>query len=180
MLDLACGSGRYLGQLAGNTREGSGEARRGAGGAARLVGVDFSAAMLARAKAVSANLALGDLRCLPLASASFDLIVCGLAVGHVAALGQAVAEMARALVPGGVLVYSDFHPLAALAELQRTFRGADGRTYAVEHHVHLYSDHHAACAAAGLTIEAVREPRVEFDHPWRGKPAVLVLRAVKA
>jgi len=166
VLDLACGSGRYLARLAGQ-------------GAARLVGADLSAAMLARAKTVSRELLLADLRCLPLADAGFDLIVCGLAVGHVAALAPAVAEMARVLAPGGTLVYSDFHPFATLAGLQRTFTGADGRRYAVEHHLHLYSDHHAACAAAGLTIDAVREPAIEFEHPWRGRPAVLVLRARK-
>jgi len=166
VLDLACGSGRYLARLAGQ-------------GAARLVGADLSAAMLARAKTVSRELLLADLRCLPVADAGFDLIVCGLAVGHVVALAPAVAEMARVLAPGGTLVYSDFHPFATLAGLQRTFTGADGRRYAVEHHLHLYSDHHAACAAAGLTIDAVREPAIEFEHPWRGRPAVLVLRARK-
>jgi malonyl-CoA O-methyltransferase len=166
VLDLACGSGRYLAHLAG-------------GSAARLVGLDLSAAMLARAKTITTHLALADLRALPLASASFDLIVCGLAVGHVPQLAAAVAEMARVLAPGGALVYSDFHPYATLAGGQRTFTGADGRQYAVEHYLHLYSDHHAACAAAGLTIDAVREPLVDIDHPWRGKPAVLVLRAVK-
>lgn len=166
VLDLACGSGRYLARLA-------------AGGPARLVGADLSAAMLARAAALPAGLLRADLRRLPLAADSFDLVVCGLAVGHVAALAPAVAEMARVLAPGGALVYSDFHPFATLAGLQRTFKGADGRTYAVEHHLHLYSDHQAACQAAGLTIDAVREPVVEFAHPWRGRPAVLVVRAVK-
>ena len=167
VLDLACGSGRYLAHL-------------GSQNAARLVGADLSAPMLARAKMVSANLAQADLRALPLAGASADLIICGLAVGHVADLPRALSEMARVLAPGGALVYSDFHPLLALAGLQRTFTAADGRTYAVEHHVHLYSAHHAACAAAGLVIDAVREPLLVGEHPWRGKPAVLVLRAVKA
>jgi malonyl-CoA O-methyltransferase len=98
----------------------------------------------------------------------------------VTALTPAVAEMARVLAPGGSVVYSDFHPFAALGGLKRTFTGADGRRYMVEHHVHLYGDHQAACAAAGLTIEAVCEPLVDFEHPWRGRPVVLVLRATKA
>lgn len=174
VLDLACGSGRYLARLAGHTR-----GEPGAGSAARLVGADLSAAMLARAAALPVSLLRADLRRLPLAASSFDLIVCGLAVGHVAALATAVAEMARVLAPGGTLVYSDFHPFATLAGLKRTFTGADGRSYAVEHYLHLYADHQAACQAAGLTIDAVREPTVEFAHPWRGRPAVLVLRARK-
>src|SRR6188472_4311668 len=49
VLDLACGSGRYVARLKDQ-------------GAARLVGADLSAAMLARAKAVSDALILADLR----------------------------------------------------------------------------------------------------------------------
>ncbi|MCC7361380.1 MAG: methyltransferase domain-containing protein [Anaerolineales bacterium] len=166
VLDLACGSGRYLARLSGR-------------GAAQLLGLDLSWPMLAWARAVSSQLAQADLRALPLPSAGVDLIICGLAVGHVADLPRALSEMARVLAPGGVLVYSDFHPLPALAGLQRTFTAADGRAYAVEHHVHLYSHHHAACAAAGLALDAVREPLLDSEHPWRGRPVVLVLRAVK-
>ena len=34
-------------------------------------------------------------------------------------------------------------------------------------------------AAPRLVIDAVREPCINFDHPYRGYPAVLVMRAVK-
>jgi hypothetical protein len=94
-------------------------------------------------------------------------------------LGGCLAEMARVLAPGGVLVYSDVHPFGALAGWKRTFRGSDGAAYAARHHVHLYAAHQAACQAAELQIDAVREPRLEDDHPFRGFPAVLVIRAVK-
>ncbi|MDZ7343295.1 MAG: hypothetical protein ONA90_02150, partial [candidate division KSB1 bacterium] len=62
---------------------------------------------------------------------------------------------------------------------KRTFRAANGRQYAVRHYTHLYADHHAACRAAGLAIEEVREPRIDFAHKWRGYPAVMVIRARK-
>jgi malonyl-CoA O-methyltransferase len=166
VLDLACGSGRYLAALAG----------RGAG---YLAGLDLSREMLHRAAPLGRPLAQGDLRRLPFAAQSFDLVICGLAMGHVAELAGAVTEAGRVLSPGGRLLYSDFHPLAALAGLQRTFRGDDGRLYAVEHHLHLYEDHHAACTRAGLVIESVREPRLMVDHPWRGKPAALLVLARK-
>jgi len=166
-LDLACGSGRYLPHLA-------------AGRGSRVIGLDLSPVMLARAVAFSGKLVQADLRCLPFVAAAFDLVVCGLGVGHVPHLKPALAEIARVLAPGGVAVYSDFHPFAGLAGLKRTFRGADGGTYAAQHFVHLYADHHAACQEAGLVIDAVREPVVTFDHPWRGRPAVLVIRARKA
>lgn len=165
-LDLACGSGRYLKWLAG-------------AGAERAAGLDFSRPMLARAAPLGYPLVQADLRHLPLAAGCFDRIVCGLAVGHVADLAGSLAEMGRLLAPGGVLVYSDFHPLGALLGWKRTFRAADGVAYAARHHVHLYEAHQAACQAAGLSIDAVREPRIDFDHPYRGYPAVLVIRALK-
>ncbi|MGH2520935.1 MAG: class I SAM-dependent methyltransferase [Anaerolineales bacterium] len=165
-LDLACGSGRYLAHL---TRR----------GAARAVGLDLSLPMLMRARPTTSSLAQADLCALPLPLSSFDVIVCALAVGHVPDLGLALTEMSRVLAPGGGVVYSDFHPFGSLAGWRRTFRADDGREFAVRHHVHLYADHLAACRAAGLTIEDVREPRVDFEHEWRGYPAALIIRARK-
>jgi malonyl-CoA O-methyltransferase len=166
LLDLACGSGRYLRQLA-------------AGESGQALGVDFSRPMLARAASLGRPLVQADLLGLPLAAGSFDLIVCGLAVGHVADLTGCLSEMGRVLDRGGVLVYSDFHPFGALLGWKRTFRAANGDEYAARHHVHLYQAHQAACQAAGLNIDAVREPLIDIDHPYRGYPAVLVIRAVK-
>ncbi len=166
LLDLACGSGRYLKRLAPGVN-------------GPTVGLDFSRPMLARAASLGRPLVQADLLRLPLAAGSFDLIVCGLAVGHVADLAGSVSEMARVLTAGGVLVYSDFHPFGALLGWKRTFQAADGARYAARHHLHLYQAHQAACQAAGLRIQAVREPLIAFDHPYRGYPAVLVIRAVK-
>jgi malonyl-CoA O-methyltransferase len=145
----------------------------------RVLGLDLSRAMLRRAAAVGQPLAQADLLHLPLAAGGWDVAVCGLAVGHVAGLAKVLGEMGRVLAPGGSVVYSDLHPFGALAGWKRSFRGRDGREYSARHHIHLYADHQAACQAAGLAINAVREPRIEFDHPYRGYPAVLVIRAGK-
>jgi malonyl-CoA O-methyltransferase len=163
VLDAACGSGRYLRELV-------------ARGAAPCIGVDLVAPMLARARAGPALVAQGELRALPLLSGSVDVVVCGLAVGHVADLGSAIDEMARVLRPGGTLVYSDVHPRGARAGWRRTFR-VDGRTYAIRHHVHELDDHRRACRSAGLDVEQVSEPAVEVAGPWLGTPAALVVRA---
>lgn len=165
-LDLACGSGRYLNLL----RE---------RGAAHVIGLDLSREMLAAAPSPQKKLLQGDLCALPLASESFDLIVCGLAVGHVENLRSLIAEAGRVLKAGGEFLYSDFHPFGALAGWQRTFRDKDGKEYAVRHFTHRHEDHVAACRASGLEITAVREPKIEVKHKWRGFPAVLVIKALK-
>lgn len=166
VLDLACGSGRYCAKLL---------ERR----ARCAIGCDLSFVMLTQARRKASHLVQSDLCALPFATDSFAVVVSGLAVGHVEDLRLALAEVARVLIPGGVFVYSDFHPLGALLGWKRTFHGRDGYEYEVRHFTHLYSDHHAACRGAGLVIEDVREPRIDFAHPQRGAPAALVIRARK-
>lgn len=108
------------------------------------------------------------------------MVACGLVLGHVADLGAALAEIARVLAPGGVAVWSDVHPAGTLAGWQRDFSDARGARLVVRQHLHLFGDHVAGCRAAGLALEDVREPRLTCDHPQRGWPAVLALRARKA
>lgn len=177
-LDLACGTGRYARIL----RE---------RGARQVIGIDLSPEMLAQADKPMVSFVLSDLNRLPIPTNSLDLITCGLAFGHVENLSHAIAESARVLKRGGTLLYSDFHPLGYLAGWRREFNGRNGKRYAVKHFAHLYSDHDAACRAAGLAIRAVREPiigrDIREDFPgsdevytrWTGWPAVLVIRADK-
>jgi malonyl-CoA O-methyltransferase len=164
-LDVATGSGRYCLLLQQR-------------GARRVLGVDFSGAMLAQAR----RHGLGWLLCaslsrLPLAGGRFDVVTCGLALGHTADLPGALLELARVLRPGGAVVYSDFHPAAARAGLQRTFRDPQGKLWALEHHAHDLSAHAAAAAAAGLELVDRREPGLP-DAPLPG-PLVLALLARK-
>jgi malonyl-CoA O-methyltransferase len=169
-LDLACGSGRYMRHL---------QARR----AGQVFGLDYSPHMLAQAKTTDScfSLARSPFLALPIADQSFDLITCGMAVGHEKNLARTLAEAARLLRPGGVMLYSDFHPFATLAGWQRTCPAANGQLFELEHHLHLYHHHQQACQAAGLRIEAVLEP-LAGDYtppPFQKLPVVLVIRAVK-
>ena len=134
LLDVGCGTGRRLREA----------------GAAHAVGVDLTPEMLAMADG-RASLAAGDVRALPLADATFDVVWCRLVIGHLRELDAAYAELARVCRPGGTVVVTDFHPDATAAGHRRTFRDASGVVRELEHHVHTPDAHATAAARAGLT-----------------------------
>lgn len=76
----------------------------------RLTGIDLTPAMLtvARARArdldMTVHLLEGDAQALPLADASFDTVVCTLALNAIPDDRAALAEMYRVLRPGGRLL----------------------------------------------------------------------------
>ncbi len=165
VLDLACGSGRYA-RLALEA------------GARSVIGVDSSPAMLRRAGGFLRLQA--DMTALPFTPATFDVILCGLATGHLPpiAMRAAIKEMARVVRPEGTILFSDFHPMLYLSGGRRTFRTLEGRTYAVEHYPHLIAAYFDAIRAAGLTITAIREPQATIDG--QTIPAVLVIGCTNA
>jgi malonyl-CoA O-methyltransferase len=167
VLDLACGSGRYI--LKAKEQ-----------GASAVYGLDFSLPMLSHARNVSDQLVLGNMTALPLVSDSFDVVICGLSIGHVPDLLPVYGEISRILSPNGVMVCSDIHPFGKLAGWERQFTASNGRQYSVEHHFQLYESHHAACTSNQLTIETVREPLIKGRHQWEGMPAILAIRARKS
>jgi ubiquinone/menaquinone biosynthesis C-methylase UbiE len=142
-----------------------------------VVGLDQSAAMLHRSRRFASALVEGRMAELPFPSGAFDLVVCSLAIGHEPFLTRAVSEMARVLRPGGAALYSDMHPDAARRGWRRTFTDPSGARREISHHVHDRPAHLAACSAAGLRVEHVAEPVVDFDHPDRGRTAILVVYA---
>jgi malonyl-CoA O-methyltransferase len=146
VLDLACGTGRY-GLLAQES------------GAGLVIGTDNSPAML-KASPLK-RLALSSVEAIPLADHSVDVIICGLALGHLPQLAPTLYEIGRVLKPEGIALISDIHPMIALSGAQRTFTAGDGKTYAVEHYPHLYSDYHRAAREAGLHITDMIERPVE-------------------
>ncbi|WP_347753759.1 methyltransferase domain-containing protein [Agrococcus sp. ProA11] len=80
---------------------------------AAVTGIDISSGMLAIARQRAAELGRavelreGDAQQLPFADASFDTVVCALALCCVPDPARAVAEMHRVLVPGGRLLLLD-------------------------------------------------------------------------
>lgn len=100
VLDLACGTGRWLDLLM-------------RGGAASGVGIDCSPAMLrvARTKrSVSNRLVEATGETLPFPASSFDLAICSFAIGHFKDFVSFVRELARVSKPGTDVFVSDLHP----------------------------------------------------------------------
>ena len=180
VLDAACGTGRYAFRLA--------EA------GARVSGADASEEMLecARGKArehdTAIGLRAGNLCAVPFADASFDLIVCALALCHVPDLAPAMREFARVLRPGGRVVISDFHPYCLLIGWRTCFDRPEAR-YWIENHLNMVQDYVGALLSAGLVVTDLRESVVDervagilSEHDierFRGWPVALVLAARK-
>jgi malonyl-CoA O-methyltransferase len=176
VLDLACGSGRYSHLL----REAN---------AAQVVALDLCVPMLEQVAAASRVRA--SMMQLPFQSAVFDAVISGLAVGHATDIHQWMSEVARVLRPAGSLVYSDFHSTAIRAGMTRSFKDAADVTWTVPHQVYDLSCQQDTMAAAGLTVQTVRELRmgIELNEvfpgservylDWHGVPVVLIVRARK-
>jgi ubiquinone/menaquinone biosynthesis C-methylase UbiE len=94
VLDLACGPGLVAGRAA----------ERGA----HPIGLDFSAAMIALARAdhSDSHFAVGDAEALPFTDGSFDAVVANFGIHHVPDPVQALAEARRVLRVGGRVAFT--------------------------------------------------------------------------
>ncbi len=160
VLDACTGTGRHLAWLANHARS--------------VTGVDQSPEMvaLARRKVPGASFLVGDL-CgdhegdLP--DASFDLIVCSLALTHFADVGEPITTLARLVRPGGRIVLTDFHPLATFFDGQAFFSNGDGDTPFVRNHSHPVASYIRAFRENGLVLDDCVEPLLgEGDGPMHG------------
>ncbi len=91
ILDLGCGKGRFASHLID--------------GGARVVGLDLSSAMLAKARGLDRVKA--SARRLPFADATFDAVVAIEVLEHVGAIDRVIDEARRVLKPGGRLAIVD-------------------------------------------------------------------------
>jgi ubiquinone/menaquinone biosynthesis C-methylase UbiE len=98
-------------------------------GAGYGVGADFSPAMLAGAKEKSTickRLVQADCRFLAFADATFDIVICSFAVGHIREVQCAAREVARVAAPGSDVYVSELHPQAYEAGWRAGFRDRRG------------------------------------------------------
>ncbi len=177
-LDAACGTGRWL------------EQARARGAAAW--GVDLSGEMLRQARhkpGLAGTLARADAGALPFADGIADVVLCAFSLAYLEPLEPALAELARAVKPGGQLIATDLHPDGYRRGWTRSF-SSGGQAYEIEHHPYTKEQWLAAGRGAGLELIELREPR--FEGPEReifrraGKehlfeetreiPAVLIVR----
>jgi ubiquinone/menaquinone biosynthesis C-methylase UbiE len=122
VLDVACGTGRFLGTLAATLP------------GARLYGVDLSPAYVARARARRPDVALlvENAESLPFAGGTFDAVTCVFLLHELPrdVRRRVLGEILRVLRPGGVLSVCDSAQLDDSADLA-FFLHAFHRTYHV-------------------------------------------------
>jgi SAM-dependent methyltransferase len=178
-LDAPCGTGRPARRLAELGHE--------------VVGIDLTPEMLRHARLALPKSSFGqaDLLALPFPAATFDLVVSGLAIAHVADLPGAVGELSRVLRPGGRLILTALHPFQAHLGWHAPFADASGQRGFVREHAHTHADYLTAFTAAGLAVrrcvepelgeEQVRAKRRAFRHipeaalaAYEGLPGVVV------
>lgn len=178
ILDLGCGTGRYL-RLASHD--------------AAVIGLDLSRGMLERARrqtspTIGAGWVQASVERIPFAPQTFDRIVSGLVLDHVHDLSAFFLGIAAALRLGGRAIVTAVHP-----DMQRktgpTVRfTAAGREYRTEGTIHEKADILTAVQQAGLSIEELQEPTVTEQliarrETWRdrlGCPALLLLALTRA
>lgn len=179
-LEVGCGEGRVSRDLAARGHS--------------VVAVDASPTLLAAAAAAhpEGEYLAGDAEALPFEAASFDLVIAYNVLMDVADMPLAVAEAARVLRPGGRFCACVTHPFtdAGAWEEDGTFAVRDsylaggpfdvtlergGRTMRFDGTLHPLEAYARALEAAGLAIEALREPAGEGR--WSRMPMFLMWRA---
>lgn len=178
-LDLGCGSGHYFDILTSSGRT--------------VVGLDCSAGQLHIARNRSRHIVQGDAAALPFADRTFPAVATMWISTDVDDFAAVLAEAARVLTPGGLLVFYGAHPCFNGPHVQRmddggvrahpTYRQAGWHQEApwwgeyvrkrVGMRHHPLADLLNAFTAAGLAIERVAEPS---DRPV---PIILGVRARK-
>jgi ubiquinone/menaquinone biosynthesis C-methylase UbiE len=146
--DAACGTGRHSAYLASLGH--------------KVIGVDTSPEMLARAreKMPDGEFHEADVYDVPLADDSVDLVVCAIALAHVADLHSVLTEFVRVLRPNGHLVISDSRGVIGDIGLPRVRITPDGEFRYMPVYARLASDYLAAALPLGLQVRRCEEPRV--------------------
>jgi SAM-dependent methyltransferase len=194
-LEIGCGEGRVARDLAGRGHH--------------VTGVDGAPTLLKAAAEAHAEgrYLLADAEALPFADASFDLVVAYNSLMDMRDMPAAVREAARVLTPTGKLCVCVTHPVADAGRFasdepdapftiagsyleRRPFRERferDGLVMNFNGWTYSLSAYFDALEAAGLRVEALREPpapphaieRDERERRWLRLPLFLMFRAAR-
>jgi len=176
--DIGCGTGRHAVRIA-------------TAGAA-VHALDFSAAMLERARTKAQGLNITFLahdlaEPLPFTDQSFDRVVCGLVIDHISDLVGLFGEMRRICRPSGFVVVSVMHPAMMLRGVQARFHDpASGREIRPASCPHQLSDYIMAAVRAGFILDHLSEHvvdealanRLERARRYLGWPLLFLMRLV--
>ena len=157
VLDAACGPGTYALRFAPRVRA--------------AVGLDYTPAMLAKARAVAdesgltnTSFARGDVTSIPFRNASFNILTCGFCIHHLAKPAEAVREFARVLTRRGRLALMDLIvPEPGRPQVNNRIEIARDPSHV---HTHTQPELLRLVEGAGLRVNAaerVESPR-SFDH----------------
>jgi SAM-dependent methyltransferase len=175
-IDLGCGTGRHSTWLASK--------------GADVTAVDFSPGMLEKARAKPGaeriRFLVHDLaERLPFDDASFDLVVSGLVLEHLADMDGFFAEARRLLGAGGRAVVSGMHPAMFLRGTRAHFHDPKtGETVEPGSREHTVGDCVMAAVRAGFTLQGIDErapdealaARMPRAAKYVGWPMLVVLR----
>ena len=157
VLDAACGPGTYALRFAPRVRA--------------VVGLDYTPAMLAKARDTAQKIGLtnlafsrGDVTAIPFRTGSFNVVTCGFSIHHLLDPRAAVHEFARILARGGRLALMDI----IVAEPGRVEVNNRIEKVRDNSHVHTHTQPELLklIESAGLrlrTAERVESPRM-FNH----------------
>ncbi len=148
VVDLGCGTGRWLGVL-----------KRA--GARSLVGVDLSREMLNLAAAKlggAARLLCADYKDAALASDSADMVFCNFVLSYIDDAEQFFRLVGTLLRPGSLFYLSDVHPETESAQNWRRGVHADNAFREIRTHRRAITSVVELCAKAGLELRFRLEP----------------------
>ncbi len=151
VVDLGCGPGNLARALGGRPRQ--------------LIGVDISEGALRSAQHVGYVPLLADVHDTPLASGCADVVVANATLHHTDDPAQVLAEAARLVRPGGLLV-TDEDPLRSTFRL----RGVPRVAHALRHLVPVFRVRHHPTRRLRFAgwIEQLQRMRTELHHKYPG------------
>jgi ubiquinone/menaquinone biosynthesis C-methylase UbiE len=178
--DIGSGTGRHAIRLAN--------------AGARVTALDFSAGMIARARAKSGaervRFAMADCsRQLPLRDSGFDRVISCLIADHVPSLEMLFSELKRICARDGFIVMTTVHPAMHLKGVRARFTDpATGSKVYPASYEYSISDFVNAASRCGLRFDEISEHVLTAEHaadnpralPYVGWPMLLAMRLSQA